>query len=156
MSLLIRPMEIRDVQSLACLESAIFSMPWSETAFAQTLEHPYNRFLVALAEEKLVGCVGATFLGEEADIDKVMVAEEFRGQGIAGKLLEQMLMLGESEGITAFTLEVRKSNEPAIRLYEKFGFVTEGIRHDFYQKPTEDALIMWRRPTITSTANDIP
>jgi hydroxylamine reductase (hybrid-cluster protein) len=61
------------------------------------------------------------------------------------KMLEELLRLGAERGITAYTLEVRVSNAPAIRLYEKFGFVSEGIRPGFYEKPTEDAMIMWRR-----------
>ena len=62
-----------------------------------------------------------------------------------GKMLEELLRLGNERGITAYTLEVRVSNAPAIHLYEKFGFVSEGIRPKFYEKPTEDAMIMWRR-----------
>ena len=57
------------------------------------------------------------------------------------KLMEE----GYRMGVEAFTLEVRKSNEAAIHLYEKLGFVTEGIRKNFYEEPTEDALIMWKR-----------
>ena len=48
-------------------------------------------------------------------------------------------------GVEAFTLEVRKSNDTAIHLYEKLGFVTEGVRKKFYEEPVEDALIMWKR-----------
>lgn len=145
MSLVIREMELSDVPELARMEAQIFSVPWSEQAFARTLDFDYVRFLIALADEKIVGCVGATFLGDEGDIDKVMVAENCRGQGIATALVSKMLKLGEETGITAFTLEVRKGNASAIHLYEKMGFIIEGTRPNFYDKPKEDALIMWRR-----------
>ena len=52
---------------------------------------------------------------------------------------------GNREGVSAYTLEVRISNEAAIHMYEKLGFVSEGIRPNFYEKPTEDAMIMWKR-----------
>ena len=93
-----------------------------------------------------------TLLGDEGDIDKVMVAEPFRGRGIGKALVEELLREGACRGAEAFTLEVRKSNLAAIRLYEQAGFVAEGVRPRFYEKPTEDALIMWRRPTITMPA----
>ena len=48
-------------------------------------------------------------------------------------------------GLNAYTLEVRVSNTAAIGLYEKLGFVSEGIRPNFYEKPAEDAMIMWKR-----------
>ena len=81
----------------------------------------------------------------EGNIDNVVVAESFRGQGIAQKLMQELIALGEKEGVEAFTLEVRVSNKAAIRVYEKAGFVSEGIRPGFYDKPREDAMIMWRR-----------
>ena len=65
--------------------------------------------------------------------------------GVAGKMLGTALERSLQEGMTAFTLEVRAGNRPAIALYRKFGFRTEGTRADFYDKPVEDALIMWRR-----------
>lgn len=60
-------------------------------------------------------------------------------------MLSELLKRGKCMGIEAFTLEVRKSNEAAIHLYEKAGFVTEGVRKNFYEKPVEDGLIMWKR-----------
>ena len=60
-------------------------------------------------------------------------------------LLQRVLQEGEALGMNAFTLEVRVSNATAIHLYEKYGFVSEGIRPGYYDKPKEDAMIMWRR-----------
>ncbi len=64
---------------------------------------------------------------------------------MATGLLRYLMEKGDRAGLTAYTLEVRVSNAAAIGLYEKLGFVSEGIRPDFYEKPTEDAVIMWKR-----------
>ncbi|MDE7270492.1 MAG: ribosomal protein S18-alanine N-acetyltransferase [Acetatifactor sp.] len=142
---LIRPLRAEDAPTLAQIEQKIFSMPWSEHAFLELLECSYHLYLAAEWEGMLVGCAGLTVLDNEGDIEKVMVREDFRRRGIAGSMLRELIAAGERLGITEFTLEVRAGNAPAIRLYEKFGFVSEGIRPGFYEKPAEDAVIMWRR-----------
>lgn len=145
MILEICPLKTEDVPVLAQLEREIFSLPWSERAFAELLEHEYNLYLVANVDGIPIGCAGLTVLGNEGDIDKVMVREDCRAQGVAYRMLRQLMAEAEKRGVTEFTLEVRTGNRAAIRLYEKLGFVSEGIRPKFYEKPVEDALIMWRR-----------
>ncbi len=145
MSVLIRPFEQRDVSELVELEKKNFSMPWSEQQFCDLLQRDYCLYLVAQKEDKVIGCAGLTILVDEGDIDKVMVAEECRGHGIAALLMEELLAEAGRRGVKDFTLEVRAGNVPAIKLYEKFGFVSEGIRPRFYDKPVEDAVIMWLR-----------
>ena len=86
-----------------------------------------------------------TDICHEGDIDKVVVDEKLRGQGIADKLMLELFAKGTARGVEAYTLEVRVGNIPAIRLYEKHGFVSEGVRPKFYEAPVEDALIMWKR-----------
>ena len=71
----------------------------------------------------------------------------YRGQGIGRKMLTELMRLGLERGAFAYTLEVRVSNMPAIRLYESLGFENLGIRKNFYEKPVEDAMIMWRQWT---------
>ena len=84
-----------------------------------------------------------TVLGE-GEIHDVVVSEDFRRIGLGRKLVNHMLRTGRHEGICDFTLEVRKSNEAAIKLYEEFGFRGEGLRKGYYDN-AEDAVIMWRR-----------
>lgn len=139
------PLEERHVSELAKIEAELFSVPWSENAFSDLLKHDYCHYLVAEEQGELVGFAGMTLLGDEGDIDKVMVEPGHQRQGIADALLEALFLLGAEKGAAAYTLEVRASNTPAIRLYEKHGFVSEGVRPRFYEKPTEDALIMWKR-----------
>ncbi len=149
----IRPLEGRDIRELVEMEAGIFSRPWSQQHFTELLTRPYCQYLVAETEAAVAGCAGLVNLCGEGEIDKVMVEESLRGRGIASALLGELIDRGRAQGITAFTLEVRAGNVPAIRLYEKFGFQSEGIRPRFYDKPVEDALIMWRReentPAIT-------
>lgn len=141
----IRRLREEDVEPLAAIESASFAMPWSAKDFHDLLFRDYCLYLVAEVDGEVAGCAGLTDICNEGNIDNVVVAEHFRRCGVAQKLLAELIAEGESRGIRAFTLEVRVSNAPAIHLYEKFGFVSEGIRPNFYEKPIEDAMIMWRR-----------
>lgn len=75
----------------------------------------------------------------------IAVFPEYRGRGIGAALTKALLVEGRKRGMNAFTLEVRVGNQAAIHIYEKLGFRSEGVRKGFYEKPKEDALIMWRR-----------
>ncbi len=141
----IRELREEDIEALSRIESESFSMPWSAKDFRDLLTREYCMYLTALAEGEVVGCCGMTNLCGEGNIDNVVVAERFRNKGIAGAMLRELIAKGEKAGITAFTLEVRVSNVAAVHVYEKLGFLSEGIRPKFYEKPVEDALIMWRR-----------
>lgn len=145
MNITIRKLQETDIDALSRIEAESFSMPWSPKDFADLLSRSYCTYLVAEIDGQVVGSCGMTNICNEGNIDNVVVAKEFRGQGIAQALLKELIVLGESEGVEAFTLEVRVSNAAAIHVYEKLGFVSEGIRPGFYEKPIEDAMIMWRR-----------
>lgn len=145
MQIEIRELQEKDIEALAEIEAQIFSMPWSPKAFKELLNNPCCVYLVALAGGEVVGGAGYTNLCGEANIDNVAVAEKYRNQGVGGSLLGKLMQRAREDQIGAFTLEVRVSNAPAIHLYEKFGFRSEGIRPGFYEKPREDAMIMWRR-----------
>lgn len=141
----IRKLREEDVESLSELAKDCFSVPWSAKAFAALVEDEKSLYLVAEAEGRVVGCCGVVNSWGDGDIDIVMVQESMRGQGIAYAMLLELLKQGPAMEIENFTLEVRVSNAPAIHVYEKLGFVSEGIRPRFYEKPVEDAVIMWKR-----------
>ncbi len=145
MQIEIRELRETDIQALADIEAQTFSMPWSARSFQTLLENPYCFYFVALVDGRIVGGAGYTELCGEANIDNVVVAQNYRAQGIGQALLQALIAHGEARRITAFTLEVRVSNAAAIHMYEKFGFSSEGIRPGFYERPREDAVIMWRR-----------
>lgn len=143
--LTIRCMEPEDVPAVAKLEAETFSVPWSEKAFLEEVEREDRLFVVACVGETVAGYMGLISSFDEADITNVAVDSSLRRSGIAENMLKIAMKWAGERGINAFTLEVRAGNEGAIALYEKLGFVSEGIRKNFYEKPTEDALIMWKR-----------
>ena len=141
----VRLMTESDVSAAAALEAACFSEPWSEKSFLDALHNENTLYLAAEEDGRFIGMCGLWQSLDEADVMNVAVDPALRGRGVAAALMEELMRLGRERGITAFSLEVRSSNQPAIGLYQKCGFVTEGVRRNFYAKPTEDALIMWKR-----------
>ena len=143
--LTIRKIVQSDAKSLGELAAKVFTMPWSEKAFGELAQDANSLFLVAEEDGRILGGCGLNRVLDEGDIHNVMVETSARGKGLATKLMERLLEEGGKMGITEFTLEVRVSNAPAIHVYEKLGFVSEGVRPRFYEQPVEDALIMWKR-----------
>lgn len=138
-------MRKEDLEQVSAMEAACFSMPWSKKSFEENLNRSDAVYMVARDGDKVLGYCGAYVILNEADINQVTVEPLHRKKGVGGKMLAALLDKLGKAGADAVTLEVRKSNEAAIALYESMGFVTEGIRKNFYEKPVEDALIMWKR-----------
>lgn len=130
------------VAQIAGLERKCFSMPWSENAIAGELTNPLSLWVVAIDGESVVGYVGSQSVLGEADMMNIAVAEGYRRQGIAEKLIAHLIACLQSSEIHCLTLEVRASNEPAIALYRKLGFSQVGRRPNYYTSPKEDALIL--------------
>lgn len=145
---IIRPMTLSDVPEAAALEERTFSMPWKESDFAEMIEAPYAHFYVADEDGRIVGIIGLRELSGEGEITNVAVSEDRKRRGIGRMLVRTVLEKCDSLGVGDVTLEVRISNEAAIKLYEGFGFKSEGIRPGFYERPAEDALILWRRKDL--------
>ena len=138
-------MRAEDVPFISRLEEETFSMPWSEASFLQMIEKEDTDYFVAEEDGRLLGGCGLLLVAGEGNITNVVVAPEARRRGVATGLLTCLMEAGDRAGLGAYTLEVRVSNAAAIALYEKLGFVSEGIRPHFYEKPAEDAMIMWKR-----------
>lgn len=143
--LLIREMTARDVEEASKIEREAFSMPWSARDFLEMVEADYASYYVAELDGQIVGCCGIRKLADEGEITNVAVTAPHRRKGIGRRMIKHMLAEAKEKGIGSCTLEVRVGNRPAIRLYESFGFKGEGVRPGFYEKPAEDALIMWKR-----------
>ena len=142
----IRRMTADDIEKVLVVERACFSHPWSAEVFSATLLLPYAHYYVAeITDEdgtqKIIGECGVRDIVGEGEITNVAVHPDWQGFGIASRMLGDVLARSLEEGMTAFTLEVRAGNRPAIALYEKYGFRTEGIRADFYDKPVEGLLL---------------
>jgi len=102
-------------------------------------------YMVAVKDGLVVGFAGMWIILDEAHITNIAVHPEYRGFGIGTMLMESLISICKIENVIGITLEVRVSNQRAINLYKKFGFVEEGIRKAYYEDNKEDALIMWKR-----------
>ena len=145
MELVIKPLTEEYVDQVCVLEEEAFSMPWHRESFLEMIENVNACYLVGIINNQVVASCGLRNIVGDGEITNVVTAADMRGKGIGKMMLLKLMEQGIQMGVEAFTLEVRKSNEAAIHLYEKLGFVTEGIRKNFYEEPKEDALIMWKR-----------
>lgn len=143
--LIIRKMTDEDAVYLAAIEEETFSMPWKVNDFLEMNAHDEVTYLVAEIDGRIIGGCGIRNICGDGEITNVVIQEAFRGNGYSSIMLSRLLEEGRKLGANEFTLEVRASNKPAIGLYEKLGFISEGVRPRFYEKPGEDALIMWKR-----------
>ena len=141
----IRRMNDEDAVFLAQIEEETFSMPWKVSDFLELNAHDEVTYLIAELSDEIIGGCGVRNILGEGEITNVVIREKYRGRGYSLVMMEKLLEEGRRLGAVDFTLEVRVSNVPAIGLYEKLGFVSEGVRPGFYEKPTEDAMIMWLR-----------
>lgn len=142
---LIRQAELRDVEDIYEIEKLCFPDPWSKESLEMELgENPRAFYIVAEHSGEVIGYAGLWWIIDEGHITNVAVKPGFRNRHIGDGIIETMIEHTVKEGILHHTLEVRKSNEPAIRLYEKHGFAVEGVRKGYYRHGNEDALIMWR------------
>ena len=145
MELVIKSLTEEYVDEVCVLEEQAFSMPWHKESFLEMIQNPQACYLVGILEKEVVASCGLRNIVGDGEITNVVNKESMRGKGIGKQMLLQLMEEGRKMGVEAFTLEVRKSNYAAIKLYEKLGFATEGVRKNFYEEPTEDALIMWKR-----------
>ena len=135
-------MEESHVPQVAQLETLCFSDPWSEKSVASELTNPLSCWLVALEGDRVAGYVGSQTVLDETDMMNIAVHPDFRRRGIAQELVEALIRELSERGSHKLTLEVRVSNENAISLYKKLGFVQVGLRKNYYRNPKEDALIL--------------
>ena len=138
----IRKMKKEDILQLAELEKLCFSDPWSVSAFEYELKNPLSLWLVAAEGGTVAGYIGSQTVMGETDMMNVAVDPSYRRQGIAEQLIEKLIEGVKQKGAICLLLEVRASNAPAIRLYEKLGFSQVGRRPSYYRNPKEDALIL--------------
>ena len=140
----IESMTVDDISQVAEIERQIFSIPWSEKAFRDSMESDNTIYIVAKENNNVAGDAGMYLSFEEGNITNVAVNPLSRRKGIGEKIVRDILNRAYEKGVRDVFLEVRETNSVAIALYEKIGFKEEGIRKNFYDKPRENALIMWK------------
>ena len=130
------------VAQVAQLEKLCFADPWSESSITSELNNPLSLWLVAEEDGCVLGYIGSQTEMGEADMMNVAVHPEYRRRGIAQALVNGLIDALRCNDVTSLTLEVRATNEPAKRMYEKLGFQQVGVRKNYYRHPREDALIL--------------
>jgi ribosomal-protein-alanine N-acetyltransferase len=150
----VRRLELRDLNAIEEIERASYRTPWSRSMFAGELAKPSSLSLGAFDNEtgELLGYLIISRYVDAWHLMNVAVAPEHRRRKIATMLLDRLFELTAGDGQRGYTLEVRVSNDVAIRLYERAGFKPRGIRRGYYTDNREDALIMWRDPEPARTA----
>ncbi|MCR5101706.1 MAG: tRNA (adenosine(37)-N6)-threonylcarbamoyltransferase complex dimerization subunit type 1 TsaB [Butyrivibrio sp.] len=142
----IREMRAEDITEAYELEKeSLGHEAWTEKQILEASTRDDTIYVVAEKTGKIVGLCGVRNVSGDGEITNVSVSKAHRNDGIGYKMLKQLIERGKGLGINAYTLEVRASNAPAIRLYEKLGFKCEGIRPSFYTEPADDAAIYWRK-----------
>ena len=146
----LRRLALADLKAIDEIERRSYPTPWSRSMFAGELAKPSSICLGAFEADgddgRLCGYLVVSRYVDAWHVMNIAVAPEQRGRGIATMLLERLFELTADDEHRGYTLEVRVSNDTAIRLYERLGFEARGIRRGYYTDNREDALIMWKDP----------
>ena len=127
---------------MAQIEREAFDEPWSVGMFAPELTDENAYYLVGLSGEEVICYGGFHKVLDEGQIANVAVRADMRGKGFGRLLMQSLLDLAKREGIKRITLEVKDTNERAVKLYKSLGFTVEGVRRRYYAN-RYDALVMW-------------
>jgi ribosomal-protein-alanine N-acetyltransferase len=147
----IRRLTYADLPNVIAIERRAFPTPWSLAMFVLELSKPSGICLAAMLDDRLVGYVVCSRYDTVWHVMNVAVDDRLLRRGIATSLLTHLFELADRPSVQ-YTLEVRTSNDAAIRLYEGFGFRAAGRRRAYYHDNREDALIMWRTAPERATA----
>ena len=137
----------RDLDGILAVDAATFDRPWTRAMYEWEWTHSdVARFYVARTAGAgvVVAYCSGWIIFDELHINNLAVDPPWRRQRVASALLTFVLAEAAAEGANRATLEVRRSNEPARHLYERFGFAFAGVRTAYYREPVEDALVLWR------------
>ena len=147
----LRRLALTDLRAIEEIERRSYPTPWSRSMFAGELAKPSSICLGAFDadgdEGTLVGYLIVSRYVDAWHVMNVAVDPDHRGRGIATTMLERLFEVTADDARRGYTLEVRVSNETAIDLYQRLGFVETGVRRGYYTDNREDALIMWRDPS---------
>jgi ribosomal-protein-alanine N-acetyltransferase len=135
-----------DLDRVLDVDAVSFTRPWTRAMYeSDFLNRSTSRlYVLRTSAQKVAGYCAAWFVLDEIHVNNIAVRPELRGRGFGSALLAHVLQEGRRAGARRATLEVRRSNEEARRLYERFGFRVAGVRRDYYTDPIEDALVLWR------------
>lgn len=141
MQIKIDNMDIDDLNKIQDILNSEFDDFWNYNVFKSELENENSKYIIARLNDEIVGFAGIWVAIDEAHITNIVTKKSYRNKGIGKLLLENLILLSNSLNLNSITLEVKESNIPAIKLYEKFYFKKLGIRKKYYEN-TESAIIM--------------
>jgi len=154
-ALRVAAMTFDDLPQVHAIERASFSVPWPDDAYRNELTtNRLASYVVARADGAVVGFAGLWVMVDEAHVTTFAVDPRWRGRGVGQRLLIALLDIAVARRAREATLEVRLSNMPARRLYEKYGFRPVGLRPRYYSDNSEDALIMTTDPLDSPAMRD--
>ncbi len=138
-----------DLDGVLAIEDASFNNPTTREWYEAELKRPEVCYIYVLRTPEYPVAAFCAFwrVEDQIHINNLAVRPELRGQGLAGHLLAAVMTESAAMGADSATLEVRRSNTPAIRLYAKAGFAEAGVRRNYYTQPVEDALVLVRNPS---------
>lgn len=153
LNILIRRMTIDDVDQVYSIEQDSFPIPWSKESFFNDISNnKCARYLVACINNKIIAYCGIWIILDEGHITNLAVSTGFQSIGIGTYLFQSLIEYSVNLGVKYITLEVRKSNFIAQKLYKKLGFHKVSIRKNYYEDNREDAYIMVSEPKYTADA----
>ena len=142
----LREMMVEDLDQVMEIEQDLFRVPWTREGYFTFLTRNDAMFLVVEEKGQILAYCGLLMVLDEGDVTNVAVRRDRQKEGIGNFLIESLIRLAEGLGVTTIHLEVRQSNETALRLYERNGFTRDGIRKNYYENPVDDAILMTRYP----------
>lgn len=144
--MIVREMQVEDLEQVMEIEADLFGgEAWTKEGFFTFLTRQDALFLVVEEKENILGYCGLLMVLGEGDVTNVAVKRERQREGIGQFLMDSLIRLSAELGVTDIHLEVRESNQSAIRLYERLGFIRDGLRRNYYTEPVEHAVLMTRR-----------
>jgi len=151
----VEPLQESDLDEVLAVERASFSNPWSRQMFLWEMENSgvSHAYVLRTPAWRVAGFCTVWLVLDEVHINNLAVRPECRGQGAGRALLVYVLKQGAALGATKATLEVRRSNASALKLYQGLGFRVEGARRNYYTSPVEDALVLWLEPLSGALQN---
>ena len=138
-----REMSAADLKAVQAIEQESFHDSWAVESWVAELNSSIAKYIVLEQESIIKGFAGFWLIAGEAQVTRVAVAKDARGQGLGKILTAALIAAGWQDGAEAVTLEVRKSNVAAQTVYTQTGFTVSGVRPHYYEDNKEDAIIMW-------------
>ena len=139
----LRPMHSKDIDIIVEMEQICFTTPWSRKSIEQEYDNNCAKWCVLEQNDIIIAYGGMWIIFDEAHIINIAVHPDYRQRGYGTQIMHELFKVAKKEGATRMTLEVRRSNAAAQKLYANMGFVPVGVRKRYYPDNYEDALILW-------------